>query len=234
MLSSNTSRSELCKIPIGGLPAIYKHLVDHFDNIQQLFGNENEDLKSIGLTRIRLSNIVLSLLLSNYRVIYELVDKYGFIDSLLKLFYNKNHNCTIFRQIVFNIVHNIMKRPVELIKNKLLTNFANLNKCIEFDLLALEFYKNNNYYPDYYLINTYLMYDYYNNFELDENEEIIIENNIKKKFVSYVKNNILKRINEENEIFNLKESIDHYIDIQAYHYSFIQKDDNNNFDSDFF
>ena len=75
MLACNTSKSELCKMPLCGLPAIYKYLVNHFERIKSLLQSsqstesKQSEREIVGQTRIKLSFIVFSLLLSNLRLL---------------------------------------------------------------------------------------------------------------------------------------------------------------------
>ncbi|EKE38768.1 hypothetical protein ENU1_154090 [Entamoeba nuttalli P19] len=215
MLASNTSRSELCTIPIGGLPAIYKNLVKHFDSIKRLLTTSTESNNGqVGQTKIKLSFIVLSLLLSNYSVIYKLVDEFGFIQSLLDIFYDERHQCTIFRQIVYDIINTIVQRPVTEIKYQLLRDNKFLEKSVEFDKRAIEFHHQYHYYPDYYLINSTLMFDIYNNRELTSSKfSASINNDL---FLNYVTEVIIPRNEEKSTYFEQKHIPDNYFDSNTY------------------
>lgn len=84
MLACNTSRSELCTIPYNGLPAIYKNIVKHFSTMKRLLVEPPPNSYSIvGQTKIEIAYIVLSLLLSNYSVVYNLMNENYFLTALL-------------------------------------------------------------------------------------------------------------------------------------------------------
>ncbi|KAL7714840.1 Serine/threonine-protein phosphatase 4 regulatory subunit 3-like central domain-containing protein [Entamoeba marina] len=213
MLACNTSRSELCTMPINGLPAIYKNLVIHFSSIKELLTHSNSNI-GVGQTRIKLGFIVLSLLLSSYSVIYKLVDEHAFINALLDIFYDERHQCTIFRQIVLNIMNTIMQRPVAEIKGKILQDNTFLERTVKLDKDAIAYYKQNNIYPDYFLINATMMNDIYNNKELKTTTTEITINN--ETFLNYVQNIIIPRNSEESKYFSKTHVPDNYFDNNTY------------------
>lgn len=99
---------------------------------------------------------------------------YSECSYLQDIFYDKNHQCTIFRQIVYNIINTIVQRPVAEIKRKLLEDDKFLERCVQSDKEALEYYSKQHSYPDYYLINSTMMNDVYNNRELHTQKYSII------------------------------------------------------------
>ncbi|ELP83444.1 hypothetical protein EIN_375490 [Entamoeba invadens IP1] len=212
MLTCNTSRSDLCTIPVGGLPAIFKNLVSHFENMQLLLQTKNEGF--VGQTKIRLGFIVLSLLLSNYSVIYTLVDEHGFLDSLLDIFYDTTHQCTIFRQIVYNIIDTVVQRPIGEMKYRLLKDNALLERMIDVDVEALKIHEKTNFYPDYFLINSMMMYNIYKNKEINTPKFSAKLDN--QKFTSYVEDIIVARTEATSVHFGKKHSPDNYFDTNTY------------------
>ena len=79
------------------------------------------------------------------------------------------------------------------------------NKSIEFDKKGIEFHEKYNWYPDYYAINSTIMYDIYQS--MKENESVMNEPN-NSTYIQYVGTVVEPRHNEKSE--NFRNSINSY------------------------
>ncbi|GAB1219305.1 hypothetical protein ENUP19_0020G0025 [Entamoeba nuttalli] len=144
---------DLCINPYNELPMVYQEICKYFEQISYHFKYENGPITQV---RIQLVHLLLSLTLSNYSYIYNLIIKYKLMNILLDIFFNFNHNCTIFRQIAFDIISFIINQSVEPLKSTLL-EIGLLKRLVEEDKKSIQFKNQFNYYPDHHSLTIILM-----------------------------------------------------------------------------
>ena len=167
MLACSASTSEDCQIPPEGLPNVFRVIVPHYPDITQLLQYTDG---AIGAQRIQLTYMVLSLVLSNYTCVYECIVEYKMLEMIIDAFFSYRHNCTIFRQVVCDIINCIVKRPIEMLRRHLLDHGFVRRLVDEFnksnDFLfgphALTFSLEKGYHADHHAILVVLMTSVYN------------------------------------------------------------------------
>ncbi|KAL7722151.1 Serine/threonine-protein phosphatase 6 regulatory subunit [Entamoeba marina] len=191
------------------LPGIFQALLPHVKEIETIFNQ-----RKVGSITNNLVYIVLSLVLSGFQKVYDILVTENVFESMINVFYG-DHLCTVVRQTIQMTVSSIFNGNVTCLKKKLLNDGKLLHTIIEKDKEAVQIKNVKNIAPDYWLIAGQMMTNLYHIFE-DRNEEdddddddddtkddeirdIIVSNN---EFIDYVRDVVLAREAEQSQFFN--------------------------------
>ncbi|ELP90267.1 hypothetical protein EIN_503130 [Entamoeba invadens IP1] len=202
------------------LPGIFKALLPHISHFDEVFRTR----KSGGVLN-NLVYIVLSLVLSGFKQIYDKLARENVLNVMMEVFY-MNHSCTILRQTIKMTFLTVVNGNAMNVKLKLLDGGKLLKTFVEMDKKAVEEKKEKNLGPDYWLIAARLMRSVLQSVE-DKGEEDDFYTAIigDKEFVDYVNTVVVPRDDETSECFNKQNTA---------HEDSEQSDDSQNFDDDGF
>ncbi|ELP88369.1 hypothetical protein EIN_228320 [Entamoeba invadens IP1] len=173
LLTLSPSNDELCKIPIDGLPSIYRLLLPFYGKISEwlTLPQTTEPTVVLGNARIQTVYLVLSLVVSNYYEVFASIIKHKILRKVFDIFFDKRHNCTIVRQMVVDIAIIILQQQSSPLRNELF-EYGILEKCIDIDKYAVQYRAKHNMYPDIFGLNQNIIKSLYSQDDLEDDEFI--------------------------------------------------------------
>ncbi|EKE38793.1 hypothetical protein ENUP19_0368G0039 [Entamoeba nuttalli] len=179
------------------LPGIFNALLPHVKDFENIMKS-----RRVGGVTNNLIYIILSLVLSGFQHVYDVIANENVLGAMMDVFYG-DHLCTVVRQTIQMTVLSILNSSVEKLKLKLIDDGKLLDVMKQKDIDAIEMKKNKNIAPDYWLIGSLLMVALVNSVEGrdDENtvKQIVMGN---KDFIDYVHSIVMERETEKSEYFS--------------------------------